>query len=139
MQMTPYLMFDGDCRAAFEFYRDLLRGEITGVLTYGNSPMSDEMPPESHDQVMHARLIADGAELMGADGPPPDGKPGHSTWVALNLDTAGEAERVYAALAEGAEVYMELQQTFWAEKFGMLVDRFGTAWLINGNLGEEHR
>jgi PhnB protein len=93
MQMTPYLNFAGNCREAFEFYRDVLGGEITG------SP---------------------------------------SAWVALNLDTAAEAERVFAAFSDGAEVHMDLQQTFWAEKFAMLVDRFGTAWIINGNLTEEH-
>jgi PhnB protein len=137
MQMTPYLNFEGNCREAFEFYRDVLNGEITGILTYGDSPMCDEIPSESHDQVMHAHLIADGAELMGSDGPPPEAGTKPSARVALNLDTAAEAERVYAAFSEGADVQMELQEMFWAERFAMLTDRFGTAWIINGNLKEE--
>ena len=135
MQMTPYLNFDGDCREAFEFYRDVLDGEITGILTYGNSPICDEMPPDSHDQVMHVHMIAKGAELMGSDGPPAE-RGGPTMWVALNVDTADEAERIFAAFADGADVQMEIQKTFWAERFGMLVDRFGTAWIINGNLTE---
>lgn len=139
MQMTPYLNFTGQCREAFEFYRDVLGGEITGIMTYGESPMADEMPAESHDGVMHAHLVAGGAELMGSDGPPPGDGTAHTMWVALNVDEASEAERIFAAFAEGADVKMPIQQTFWAERFGMLVDRFGTAWIINGNLAEEHR
>jgi len=136
MQMTPYLNFDGQCRAAFEFYREVLDGQITGILTYGDSPMSEEMPPESHDRVMHVHMLAGGAELMGSDGPSGSELGGPRMWVALNLDTASEAERVFAAFADGADVQMPIQQTFWAERFGMLVDRYGTAWIINGNLSE---
>ena len=134
MQMTPYLNFTGQCREAFDHYADVLNGEIVERFTYGESPMCDEMPPESHDQVMHTLLIADGAALMGADGPAPDNVGGHSMWVALNVDTAAEAERIFAAFSEGADIKMPMEKTFWAERFGMLVDRFGTAWIINGNL-----
>lgn len=134
MQMSPYLNFTGECREAFNHYADVLNGEIVERFTYGESPMCDEMPAESHDHVMHTRLVAEGATLMGADGPPPEGGTGHSMWVALNVDTAEEAERIFAAFSEGADIKMPMEKTFWAERFGMLVDRFGTAWLINGNL-----
>lgn len=136
MQLTPYLNFDGRCREAFEFYRELLGGEITGIMTYGESPMADEMPAESHGGVMHAQLVAKGATLMGSDGPPEEDATARRMWVALIVDEASEAERIFAGLAEKAEVQMQMQQTFWAERFGMLVDRFGTAWIINGNLKE---
>lgn len=137
MQMTPYLNFTGQCREAFEFYAKVLRGEITATMSYGESPMSDEMPPESHDQVMHTHVIAQGAQLMGADGPPPEDGTGHGMWVALNVDTAEEAERIFEAFSEGADIKMPMEKTFWAERFGMLIDRFGTAWIINGNLQED--
>ncbi len=137
MRSIPYLNFDGRCREAFEFYRDVLGGEITGILTYGESPMASEMPPESHRGIMHARLIAGGAELYGSDGPPPGDGTSRTMWVALNVDGAADAERIFAAFADGADVKMPIQGTFWAERFGMLVDRYGTAWIINGNLAEE--
>ena len=137
MQLTPYLNFDGRCREAFEFYRDVLGGEIEGIMTYGESPMADEMPEDSHDNVMHAVLIAKGARLMGADGPPQGEGAARTMWVALIVDEASEAERIFAALAEDGDVQMAIQQTFWAERFGMLVDRFGTAWIVNGGLKEE--
>lgn len=136
MQLTPYLNFDGRCREAFELYRDVLRGEITGIMTYGESPMANEMPEESHDGVMHAVLVAEGATLMGSDGPPQGDGAAHTMWVALIVDEASEAERIFAALSDGADVQMPIQQTFWAERFAMLVDRFGTAWIINDNLQE---
>ncbi|MFW6084569.1 MAG: VOC family protein [Gemmatimonadota bacterium] len=137
MQMTPYLNFTGQCREAFDQYAEVLNGEIVERFTYGESPMCDEMPPESHDQIMHTLLVADGAALMGADGPTPDGGTGHGMWVALNVDTAEEAERIFEAFSEGADIEMPMEKTFWAERFGMLVDRFGTAWIINGNLQED--
>lgn len=136
MQLTPYLNFDGRCREAFEFYHDLLGGEIRSIMTYGESPMADEMPEESHDNVMHAELVAKGATLMGSDGPPAGDRTARTMWVALNVDDAPEAERIYDALAESADVQMEIQETFWAERFAMLVDRFGTAWIINGSRKE---
>lgn len=138
MQITPYLNFSGQCRRAFDHYAEVLNGQIVERFTYGESPMCDEMPPESHDQVMHTLLIADGAALMGADGPSPeDGPGGPSMWVALNVETAEEAERIFAAFSEDADIKMAMEKTFWAERFGMLVDRFGTAWIINGNLQSE--
>lgn len=136
MQLIPYLNFDGRCREAFELYRDLLGGEITGIMTYGESPMAGEMPAESHDGVMHAQLVAGGATLMGSDGPPEEDAAARRMWVALIVDEASEAERIFEGLADDADVQMPIQETFWAERFAMLVDRFGTAWIINGNMKE---
>ena len=137
MQITPYLNFTGQCREAFEYYRDLLNAEITQIMTYGESPMADQMPEETHGGIMHARLVADGAELMGADGPPAGDGTAHTMWVALILDEPAEAERVFAGLADGGETRMPIQETFWAERFGMCIDRFGTSWIVNGAMKEE--
>lgn len=136
MQITPYINFQGRTREAMEFYRDLLGGEIVQLMTYGESPMAADMPEESHDGIMHAHLIAHGAELMGADGPPPGGGTANNVSIALNIDDAEEARRIFAGLAAGGEVGMEFQKTFWAEGFGMCVDRYGTGWLVNGALQE---
>lgn len=132
MQTTPYLNFQGNAREAMEFYRDVLRGEITGMFSYGESPMADDVPAETHDRIMHAHLVADGAEIMGADGPPQEGGGANNVHIALMIDDVDEAERIFAALSEGGEIGMEMQQTFWVERFGMCVDRYGIGWLING-------
>lgn len=132
MQTTPYLNFQGNAREAMEFYRDVLRGEIVSMFSYGESPMAADMPAESHDGIMHSYLVANGAEIMGADGPPREGKGANNVQVALMVEDVGEAERIFAALSEGGEVSMEMQQTFWVERFGMCVDRYGIAWLVNG-------
>lgn len=132
MQMTPYINFRGKCREAMEFYRDLLGGEIVQIFTYGESPMAAEMPGEAGDGIMHSHLVAHGAELMGADGPPVQGDGAGSVSIALNIDDAAEAERIFAGLADGGQVGAEWQKTFWADGFGMCVDRYGTGWLVNG-------
>jgi PhnB protein len=137
MQTTPYINVQGKCREAMQFYRDLLHGEITQMFRYGESPMASEMPEESHDGIMHSELVAAGAVIMGADGPPQEGKGANNVSIALTLDDVDEAERIFAGLAEGGEVGMEMQKTFWAERFGMCVDRYGIGWLVNGGLAAE--
>lgn len=137
MQITPYINFQGKCREAMEFYRDLLGGEIVQSFTYGESPMAGEMPEGSHDGIMHSHLIAHGAELMGADGPPARGEGANTVSIALNIADVDEAGRIFAGLSAGGEVGMEWQKTFWAERFGMCVDRYGTGWLVNGGLAEQ--
>lgn len=133
MQILPYLSFDGRCREAFEFYRDALDGGRLDVMTYGESPMAAEMPGSSHARVMHACLQLDGAMLMGADGPERAGNVPDAPTDSVNVmvDSAEDAERVWSRLSDGAEIRMPLQATFWAERFGMLVDRYGKAWMVN--------
>lgn len=130
MQAIPYLNFDGRCAEAFAFYREALGGEIVYSTTYGESPMRDELPPESHGCIMHCHLVADGAEIMGADGPPPHDGHGN-TCVNLMIDTIEQAERVFAALSAGGTVQMPLQETFWAHRWGSFSDRFGKPWMVN--------
>ena len=130
MEITPYLNFDGRCRAAFEFYAATFGGRIEGLMTYGDSPMRDQSPPETHDRVMHARLVADGAVLMGADGPPQHQHTPRGIWVSLHLKDAAKGERIFAALSEGGQVTMPFGPTFWGV-FGMTTDRFGIPWMVN--------
>jgi PhnB protein len=131
MQLIAYLNFNGNCRAAFDFYREVFKGEITMRMTYGDSPMRDQVPADGHDQIMHSQLEADGAILMGADGPPPHTPAGHGTRISIQVDTPEEAERIYAALSAGGEVQMPLQETFWAHRWAAFSDRFGKPWMIN--------
>lgn len=132
MLITPYLGFDGDCRQAFEFYAECLDGKIEMMMTYGASPMADEMPPEAHGRIMHASLVADGALLMGGDAPPGQYAKQQGMMVALEIRETDKAKRVFDALADGGRINMPFEETFWVERFAMLVDRFGTPWAING-------
>lgn len=132
MRLIPYLNFDGNCREAFEFYAAALGGRLIGPpMTYGDSPMCDEMPPESRDRIMHAQIEADGATLMGADGPPDLAKSMSATCINVDVKTVEEAERIFAALADGGRVQMEIEETFWAHRWGALVDRYGKPWMVN--------
>jgi PhnB protein len=131
MQLVPYVGFDSRCREAFEFYHRVLGGEIVAMFTHGETPAASHMPPEARDTIMHARLELDGATLMGGDAPPGIFERPRGFCVSLDVATPAEAERIFPALSEGGEVQMPLQETFWAERFAMFTDRFGTPWMIN--------
>jgi PhnB protein len=131
MQLNPYLIFDGQCEAAFKFYEKTLGGKIEAMMTFGGSPMEDRAPAEWRDKIMHARLTVGSNVLMGSDAPPDRYQPMKGITVSIGVDDPAEAERIFHALAEGAIVQMPIQQTFWAARFGMLTDRFGTPWMIN--------
>ncbi len=131
MQLIPYLNYDGQCREAFDFYARVLDGKITGRMTYGESPMCDQMPADSRERIMHSQLDIGDAVLMGADGPPPHAPPSTGTTLNIMVDTPADAERIFAALAEGGDVRMPMEETFWAQRWGMLVDRYGKPWMVN--------
>ena len=131
MQLNPYLNFNGQCKAAFEFYAECLGGKIAAIFTHGETPAAEHMPPEAHHLIMHARLEVDGAVLMGSDAPPERYEKPAGVYVSLQVDDPADAERIFHALVEGGEVQMPIQETFWAVRFGMLVDRFGIPWMIN--------
>ena len=133
-QLNAYLFFDGNCADAMRFYERTLGGKLD-MMTHADSPMADQTPPGSADRIMHARLGLDGGTLMASDsmvGQPYGGMKGFSlSLVYLNV---ADAKAVFDALAAGGRVTMPLQKTFWAEAFGMLVDRFGTPWMVSGGM-----
>lgn len=131
MRITPYLNFDGQCEEAFRHYERVLGGRIEFMQSFGDSPMSGEVPPGWHDRILHAHLVVGEAELMASDTPPGQYSPPGDLHVALHLDDASEAERIFHALADGGKVTMPLEKTFWAERFAMLVDRYGIPWTLN--------
>jgi PhnB protein len=132
-QLVNYLIFDGTCAEAMRFYERTLGGKLEGMMTHAESPMAGQAPPGSADRILHARLVLDGgAVLMASDsmvGHPYEGMKGFS--VSLTYPKAADARRVFEALTKGGRVTLPLQQTFWSEAFGMLVDRFGTPWMVN--------
>jgi PhnB protein len=132
MQLNPYLFFKGRCEEAFRFYEKALDGKIVAMLTYGDSPDPSQSPPEHHKLIMHARMTVGDKVLMGSDAPEDRFHTPQGFSVSLGIEDPLDAERVFAGLSEGdANVIMPIAETFWAERFGMLVDQFGTPWMIN--------
>lgn len=132
MQLITYLNFDNRCREALGYYQQCLGGEITAMMTWGESPVCDEVPPEAGDLIMHGCLVVDGQVLMASDsfpGRPFEGVKGAA--VTIGVDSDAEAKRLYEALSAGGSVEMELQETFWASSFAAFNDRFGVPWMIN--------
>jgi len=135
MQLNTYLSFNGQCEAAFKFYEKCLGGKITAMFTYGESPMAEQTPPEWRNKTMHASLMVGDRVLMGSDSPPGYFEEPKGFSVSLGVDKPEDAERIFHALAENGAVRMPMQQTFWAARFGMLVDKFGIPWMINCEQG----
>lgn len=131
MNLSPYLNFPGTCEEAMNVYAKVLNGKIGAMMRFEGSPMADHVPAERRQKIMHARLDWDGQMLMASDAGPDNFKPMQGMMVAINLTDIAEAERIYGALSEGGKVEMPLQETFWAQRFGMFTDRFGTSWLVN--------
>jgi PhnB protein len=131
MQLIPYLNYDGQCKEAFDFYATVLGGKVSGRMTYGDSPMCDQTPADAREKIMHSQLEVGSAVLMGADGPPPHAPQSGGTTINIMVDTPADAERIFAALAEGGDVKMAMAETFWAQRWGMLVDRYGKPWMVN--------
>lgn len=131
MRVNPYLTFNGQCEAAFRFYEKCLRGKIVVIMTYGDSPLSKQTPPEWHQKILHATLACGEHILQGADVLPKDYCTPQGFSVMLNLDVAEEADRIFSALADQGTVQIPLQESFWALRFGMLIDQFGTPWTVN--------
>jgi PhnB protein len=131
MNVNPYLVFDGTCRQAFEFYAKVLGGKIVAMMTHADMPSDQPAPPEHRDMIIHARLAIGDKFLMGSDAPADRFKTMQGFMVTLGIDDPAEAERIYEAFSEGGTIEMPLTETFWAKKFAMLTDRFGTPWMIN--------
>lgn len=133
MSVNPYLFFNGTCEEAFKFYAELLGGRIETMITYAEAPAEEGGSPEQEDKIMHAYLKIGDQALMASDAPPQRYEETKGFYVQLSIGEPEEAERVFKALAEGGGIHMSLQETFWARRFGMLVDRFGVPWMVNCN------
>ena len=133
MQLDTYLNYGGNCRQAFEFYAEHLGGRIEMLMTHGEMPGPSQVPPERRNDVLHARMAIGGATLLGADVPPERFQPMRSAYLSLSVDSDEEAERLYALLSEGGQIFMKMEETFFAHRFAMLRDRFGTSWMLMHN------
>jgi PhnB protein len=131
VQVNPYLSFKGECEAAFKLYEQCLGAQIGTIFRYGGSPMADQVPPDWQDKVMHGTLTFGDQVLMGGDVAPLQYEEPKGFSLSVHLDNATEADRIFLELSRDGRVVMPLEKTFWAERFGIVVDRFGIPWLIN--------
>jgi PhnB protein len=128
MKLFAYLNYGGTCREAFRFYEQRLGGKITMMMTHGQGPNANTAPPELKNAILHARMTIGETELLGAD--IPGAQPMRSAYLTLVVGSIEEAERVYATLSDGGEIFMPMAETFFAFRFAQLRDRFGTSWMI---------
>jgi len=128
MTMQTYVNFAGTCAEAFRFYEKHLGGTIGMMMTHGEAPDQSRVRPELKDAVLHARISIGGTQLLGAD--IPGAEPMRSAYLSLGVDSDADAERIFAALSDGGQVFMPMQETFFATRFGQLRDRFGINWMV---------
>jgi PhnB protein len=131
MDLNTYLMFDGTCETAFKFYEKVLGGKIVAMMTYAEMPGNTEMSKDSKNRIMHARLQIGDKLLMASDCPPGRFDAAKGFNINISVKDPAEADRLFDALSVKGTINMPIQETFWAKRFGMLVDQFGTPWMIN--------
>jgi PhnB protein len=127
MRLDIYLNYFGNCEQAFRFYEQHLGGTITGIVRHREQP-NPNVPADWGDKVLHARIEIGTTVLMGAD--IPHSEPMRSAYLTLTVDREADAERVYALLTDGGEIFMKMEQTPFANRFAMLRDKFGTSWML---------
>ncbi|MDX1920521.1 MAG: VOC family protein [Candidatus Caenarcaniphilales bacterium] len=129
-QLNVYLMFEGNCQEALEFYKTCLKGEVVSKQTVGESPM--ESPEEYKNRIIHAEFKAEGIYFMAADAfPGQKVASANNVNLSINLDDPKEQEEIFGKLSEGGTIGMPLQDTFWGARFGMIVDKYGIHWMLN--------
>jgi PhnB protein len=127
MKLDIYINYPGHCKEAFQFYEQHLGGKITMMMTHEQQPGAT-VPADWNKAILHARIEIGNTTIMGAD--IPNAEPMRSAYLTLRVETEKEAERLYALLADGGQVFMKMEQTSFASRFAMLRDRFGTSWML---------
>jgi len=130
MKLYTYLKYGGNCEQAFRFYEQHLGGKITMMITHGQQPNPNDVSPDWKNAILHARMNIGETVLTGADVPPERFQPMRSVYLSLIVSSIDEAERIYTLLSDGGQIFMPMQETFFAFRFGMLRDKFGTSWMI---------
>ena len=131
MQMNAYLSFGGECEAAFRFYAECLDGKIGEIFRYAGTPLAEQVPADWQNKVMHGSLAIGEHVLMGGDVAPDRYEKPKGFSLSLQMTSTAQADRIFQLLAKDGTVVVPLAKTFWAARFGMLVDRFGIPWMIN--------
>jgi PhnB protein len=131
LEVSAYLTFNGDCAAAFKFYEEVLGAKPGLLFRYADSPIADVLPEGWESKIMHGSVTIGGKLFEGADAPPERYEKPQGFSLSLNVPNVEEAERVFERLANGGRVLYPIEKTFWSDRFGMVVDRFGIPWMIN--------
>jgi PhnB protein len=131
MHLTAHLIFNGNCREAFEFYASLFGGKVVTMMIWGESPLATHVSEADRNAVMHARVEFGHQTLAGADIVNQPYEPIRGAFLLLEPPSIQEAERIFAALTEGGKIEMPLEETFWAGRYGRVIDRFGVPWELN--------
>jgi PhnB protein len=130
MRLNAYLNFGGNCEQAFRFYEQYLGGKITMMMRHSEMPGATGVPDNWKNAILHANMTLADTQLMGADVPPDRFQPMRSAYLSLTVKSNEEAERIYGLLKDGGEIFMAMQETFFAQRFGMVRDRFGVSWMV---------
>lgn len=130
MDLHTYLNYGGNCEEALRFYELNLGAKILMMMKFSDAPDQADIPPAWKNSVMHARFMIGDTMLMASDAPPDRYQPMRSAYLSLGVESNGEAERIHTLLADGGDVFMPMSETFFAFRFSMLRDRFGTSWMI---------
>ena len=130
MKVRTYLNYGGNCAQAFRFYEQHLGAKITSMMTQGQMPNAAQVPPERKNDILHACITIGDAEIMASDVPPDRFRAMRSAYLSLSVDSINDAERIYALLSDGGEIFMKMEETFFAHRFAMLRDKFGTSWMV---------
>ena len=130
MKLHTYLNYGGNCEDAFRFYEMHLGGKIGMMMRHGEMPGTANVAPELKNAILHASITIGDTTLMASDVPPGRFQPMRSAYLSLSVDSDAEAERIHALLADGGEIFMPMADTFFASRFSMLRDKFGTSWMI---------
>ena len=131
MKINAYLCFTGNAEEAVKFYQNALGGDAD-IARFGGSPAAEFVPADWGDKVLHAILRTKGGDIMFSDATPDRaGSPGDNISLSITADDAAETDRIFEKLVAGGKVTMPLDKTFWSPRFGMLVDKYGIAWMVN--------
>ncbi len=130
MKVNPYLNYGGNCEEAFRFYEKNVGAKVTFMMTHEQAPTPGNVPDNWKKKILYAHILIGNSEVMGSDVPSDRFQPMRSVYLSLSVDSNEEAERIHALFSQGGEVFMPMQETFFAYRFSMLRDRFGTSWMI---------
>ena len=131
MPLNPYLFFNGNCEEAFKYYEQHLGGKIESMMTHAGTPAEAQTPPEWRDKILHGRMTIGDTVVMASDAPPGRFQQPQGFSLSLGTKDSAEADRWFQALSKNATIVMPIQKTFWAARFGMLIDQFGIPWMVN--------
>jgi PhnB protein len=130
MRLNTFLNFGGNCEQAFRFYEQHLGGDITMLMRRAEQPDQPATWPGWEQSIQYAIMNIGETQLMGSDVPPERFQPMRSVYLSLTVDSAAEAERIWGLFSDGGQIFMPMEETFFAIRFGQLRDKFGTSWMI---------